>query len=526
MRSPGEADRRGDGAAVAENSRHTLAGAGWECVEGRYRELMSAQSRPFSWLNPVPLWRSRNDRIARSRKLGDPTDERREAWMEGLGDSDLTVQLGDRDAVSFLQVGDTGEGDASQYATVLPLQSQAAGAEFLFISSDVIYPAGGIDEYKEKFARPYRGLRDPIYAVPGNHDWYDDATGFMYWFCGRREAPPRPKRRPFSKPWLRDRLWRKAPKPDPDKLRAALALRRPPAEQRDPQPGLYFAIDTGPVVLVGVDTGIRGNLDRKQGDWLRRVSVATEKPKILITGKPIYVDGEHRPGKIAGGGTVDEVVTARKHNYVAVLGGDIHNYQRYPIELDDGRTLLYLVSGGGGAFMHETHTIPKIDGLDQLKTSEAAFRCYPLRGDSLSRFSQLYARKMRWVSGPLWRRLYIEPDVAAKIISERLDIPPTRKQQAVRVRARDRLAARLIFAIHHRGRGGLHVPFSEWLDWNRPPMFKQFLRVDADASRIRIRCFAATGCRSQEGDPPLEDDLVAERQGDGSWAWALPDDEG
>jgi len=506
-----------------QSSRRDLAGAGWECAEGSYRELMSARRRPFSWLSPAPLWRSRNDRLAR--RLGDPTDERRQAWMDGLGDEELTVELGERSEASFLLVGDTGEGDSSQYATVLPLRSQAAGADFLFIASDVIYPAGGIDEYGEKFARPYKDFAGGVYAIPGNHDWYDDATGFMYWFCGRESAPPRPRQRPLSKAWIRDRLWRKAPKPGPDKLRAALGLRARPSEQPNPQPGLYFALDTGPVVLVGIDTGIRGNLDRRQGAWLRRVSAATGKPKILITGKPIYVDGEHRPGEIAGGGTVDEVVTAPEHNYVAAIGGDIHNYQRYPIELAGERTLLYLVSGGGGAFMHETHTVPDIDRAEGMETSEARFRCYPLRGDSLSRFSQLYARKMRWVIGPLWRHLHIAPDVAAKIMSERLGIAPTRDQEDVRVRARDRFAARLIFAIHHRGRGALHLPFSEWLDWNQPPMFKQFLRIDADASRIRIRCFAATGCRSQEDEPPLEDDLLAERHGNGNWTWTLPDRE-
>jgi len=52
---------------------------------------------------------------------------------------------------------------------------------------------------------------------------------------------------------------------------------------------------------VAIDTGITNSLDRDQGDWLRRVS-ADPRPKILLTGKPIYVDGEHHPGQIEGGG--------------------------------------------------------------------------------------------------------------------------------------------------------------------------------------------------------------------------------
>jgi hypothetical protein len=508
---------------MSSSSRQSLAGAGWTCERGSYEQLMDgSQGRPFSWLDPVPLWRSRNDRLARA--FGDPTDERRRAWMKQLGGGgDLTVTLG-KQSTSFLLAGDTGEGDASQYATVLPLASQAEDVDFLFICSDVIYPAGGIDEYENKFCRPYGSFDLPVYAVPGNHDWYDDCSGFMYWFCGQEHAPP-PAGGSFSpKRWLRDRLWRRPPAPDPARLRCARSLHPPPAEQERPQPGPYFALDTGPLLLVGIDTGIEGSLDREQGEWLKRVSRSSEKPKILVTGKPLYVDGEHHLGRIECGGTVDHIVSRRENNYIAVLGGDIHNYQRYPARLEDGRTLMCLVTGGGGAFMHETHTIPNLDQLPNIPVSEREFRCYPLRGDSLSRFSHLYARKMRWVAGPLWKRLAIEPDVAAALMSERLGIPPTRDAGTVAVSERDRFAASALFALHHRGQGALHVPFSEWLDWNEPPMFKQFLRIDASDEQVRIRCFAASGCASQENEPPVEDDLVATPRPDGTWDWALPAD--
>lgn len=103
------------------------------------------------------------------------------------------------------------------------------------------------------------------------------------------------------------------------------------------------------------------------------------RPKILITGSPLYVDGEHHPCTIEGGnGTVDDIVRDPEHHYVAAIGGDIHNYQRYPVQVD-GRTIQYVVSGGGGAFMHATHTIPRVDIAN---VTEKDFRCYPLRGDS------------------------------------------------------------------------------------------------------------------------------------------------
>jgi hypothetical protein len=243
------------------------------------------------------------------------------------------------------------------------------------------------------------------------------------------------------------------------------------------------------------------------------------RPKILVTGKPLYVDGERRPGRIEKGGTVDEIVTAPEHNYIAAIGGDIHNYQRYPVQLPDGRTMPYLVSGGGGAFMHETHTIPNMD-TTQLGVSEKDFRCYPLRGDSLSRYSQLYASKLL---GRIARAGFIPPDQASALMGEELGIVPTRPSaRRIQIEPRARRTAKRLRRLPKRGRQGLHLPFSEWLDSDEPPFFKNFLRIDAEAESVRIRCFGVTGCSDQEHSPPVEDELLAKRQDDGTWAWTLP----
>jgi calcineurin-like phosphoesterase family protein len=502
---------------VAESSRESTAGAGWQCEPGRFAQLVPRSAKPFSWLSPRPLWQSRNDRLARV--FGDPTDDRRRAWMAKLApaDPDLLVDLSDRDPVAFLVAGDTGEGDGSQFAVAEPLLSRAQDTTFLFVCSDVVYPAGGIDAYRDKLFLPYTAYRGPIYAVPGNHDWYDDATGFMYWFCGAEEAPPRPRSRPPSKAWIRDRLWRRAPRSHAETIREAREL-RPETDQQFRQPAPYLAIDVGRFRLIGIDTGITGSVDREQGAWLRRMSQGP-RPKVLLTGKPIYVDGERREGRIEGGGTIDEIVTHPDHHYIAAIGGDIHNYQRYPVALPDGRTIVYLVAGGGGAFMHETYSIPSLDDRGLEGVTESGFRCYPLRGDCLSRFSQLYAHKLRLIGG---RLLYVPPDQAAAIMSKRLGIPATRPgAQATRPTRRARIAAAIILWLPGRGRRGLHLPFSEWLDWNQPPMFKSFLRFDAAGDELTIHCFAATGCASQQDDPPVEDVLRASPGDDGRWQWSF-----
>jgi hypothetical protein len=135
----------------------------------------------------------------------------------------------------------------------------------------------------------------------------------------------------------------------------------------------------------------------------------------------LALTAEHHKGPIEDGGTVDEVVRGSEHNYVAVIGGDIHNYQRYPVKVE-GRDapIYYIISGGGGVYMHATHKIPKIelDGVD-----ESDFVCYPRRGDSLSFYSNLYDRRLGFGKG--WFRIL--PDQAAAYMGERLRITPERE---------------------------------------------------------------------------------------------------
>jgi hypothetical protein len=276
-------------------------------------------------------------------------------------------------------------------------------------------------------------------------------------------------------------------------------------------------VDTGPLLLVGIDTGITNVLDARQGAWLRRVSAASAKPKILVTGSPLMVNGEHRPCAIAGGGTVDEVVRDPGHHYVAAIGGDIHNYQRYPVTLDDGRVIQYVVSGGGGAFMHATHTIPRIDAIAGV--DEAGFRCYPLRGDSLSFFSRAYAQRARQLPFLGRRVRRIDPEQAAAYMAQRLGITPAKPAaRAVVVSDETRRSAEALLDKKGPNVTGLLQPrMAEFLDWNTAPLFKHVLSVRATPAAIEIACIAATGCVGDDRRAP-EDRFAATLEGD-RWVW-------
>lgn len=500
----------------AGSSRDSLAGAGWTCRHpGSFGRLVPSDSKPFSWMSLTPLWKSRNQVLGQF--FGDPTNDERRRWMKVqreakklTGDPIIEKHAG-LEEVSFLVLGDPGEGDASQFALVPPLLARGSDTHFMVICSDVIYPSGDAEDYEGKFYRPYEDYPAPIYALPGNHDWYDGLSGFMFHLCDAEVSQTNvvPESSSF-KERLRSGLWRRSAEISSTvvaRKKAWRSDRKQCSSQRSP----YFAIETGPLLIACIDTGMNGSIDREQGEWLRRVSRETDKPKLLLTGKPIYVDGEYHPGEIEGGGTVDEVVRDPSNNYVAAIGGDIHNYQRYPVRLEDGRKIEYVVSGGGGAYMSATHRIPYVNlpGVD-----EKDFRCYPRRGDSLSFYSNLYDR--RFGLGKGW--FEIPPDEASAYMAERLGIDRVAPEQRAKlmresaantyVSRRSRRVAEWILPLPGWGKGLLYHFFSEFFDWNEPPLFKNFLRIDASEDELRIRCFAATGCREHEGNPPKEDDVT------------------
>ncbi len=295
------------------------------------------------------------------------------------------------DDTCFVVLGDTGEQDASQFV-VCPALSAAVRAHhpgFVLIMSDVIYPAGDVDDYRDGLYRPYRSedpnfhVAAPLVALPGNHDWYDGLSGFMYHFCGRDRLPPEAYAPGFGLRSLYGRLfrilWRRpgAARPETKALRATTPPTQAPspATQAIKQPGPYYAIRTAYLLIVAIDTGIDGTIDQAQWDWLTMVS--TEPlPKILLTGKPLVVNATleqcwvgSRP-KHGAGRSVWQLVNDPANRYVATIGGDLHNFQYYsPKASDVGGPQLHLVAGCGGAFMHGTHNYINAEQDSRLRNS-------------------------------------------------------------------------------------------------------------------------------------------------------------
>ena len=152
---------------------------------------------------------------------------------------------------SFLVIGDPGEGDASQYSLVsryLEL-GRRDDVKFLVVSSDVIYPAGSMHDYEANFYLPFQGFAKPIYAIPGNHDWYDALEGFNANFLEPKAARAAIEARVEADLGLTSTNARRI-----DKLMAEAArLRR--------QYGVDVGTQRGPVLRIA-DRGLRTAGDR------------------------------------------------------------------------------------------------------------------------------------------------------------------------------------------------------------------------------------------------------------------------
>lgn len=284
------------------------------------------------------------------------------------GDSDTLFQIAppgtdDRD-FSFIVIGDTGEGDGSQYS--LADRYRALGTrddiKFVIVSSDVIYPAGAMKDYENNFYLPFKGFTKPIYAIPGNHDWFDALEAFNANFLepkAARAALSARKKADFNLTSTDedriDRLVQRA-----QRLRELYEIRN--AEQRAP----FFELQTADFALLAIDTGIRRTIDDRQLAWLR-AALERSKGKFImaIVGHPKYAGGHdmtanaddfspYVPELIPTLSLRDLYAMLEGAGARVLMAGDTHDFEYYLQEPDqgqDGQPAHHFVNGGGGAYL-------------------------------------------------------------------------------------------------------------------------------------------------------------------------------
>ncbi|MGI8845448.1 MAG: hypothetical protein ACR2HC_04630, partial [Thermoleophilaceae bacterium] len=200
--------------------------------------------------------------------------------------------------------------------------------------------------------------------------------------------------------------------------------------------------------LIFVDTGIKGRIGESQREWLVKVSGDDgDKPKILISGKPIFANGEFNENLR----DLNDIVN--RFNFRLVIAGDTHNYQKYRIPAAAGgkrKILWHLVNGGGGAYLTRTHNIPEAKDMKfppdlkiQFESEPFDFECYPNRETSRALYGS-------WLLSKL-------PDAFADH-----DQPPYHKS-FVKVYIREAGIRVQVFGTRHFGAESLNAgPISEW----------------------------------------------------------------
>ena len=341
--------------------------------------------------------------------------------------------------------------------------------------------------------------------MPGNHDWYDGLQRVHVRHCAapsrcrrRRAAPAEPR------PGCARLLWHR---PRRDRRRSAsprhAQLRSAPAQQAASSPGPYWAIDAGPVRIVGIDTGHHwARSTATRAAWLRGSPRARE-PKILVTGKPIYVDGEHHPAR-------SRAAARRRHR---PRPGAPTTWRRSAATSTTtsatGRRRTAARSSTSSRAAAARSCTPRtrsreiaLDGVERGRRS-AAIRCAATRCRFYSRLYDAQAR-------PACREARDPTRQAAAYMAERLGIDPTAPRSAWRQPERSaRRAARGSIPLA-RPRGAA-VPAAR----SPSPSTGTSRRCSraSCASRprqreLRMRCLGATGCAGRRTNPPVEDEFT------------------
>jgi uncharacterized membrane protein HdeD (DUF308 family)/3',5'-cyclic AMP phosphodiesterase CpdA len=288
---------------------------------------------------------------------------------------------------AFVVIGDTGEGDASQHVLRDSLIAATAQPEvrFVLVSSDVVYPTGEMKDYERKFWLPFKGVTKPVYAIPGNHDWYDALDGFTATFFTPEAARTALRARAEADKHLTATTEGRVA----ELVSEAARLRREYGVPTGFQAAVYFQIQAPAFALLAVDTGVRKGIDPDQRAWLERALEASRGKFVMaLLGHPLYAVGEDMT---AGNSDFADIrALLRRHDVPLVMAGDTHDLEWYVEARPSGRTMFHMVNGGGGAYLSLGTALAKPERMPT-----AAWAFYPATAPIVAKVDALT---------PFWKR--------------------------------------------------------------------------------------------------------------------------
>ena len=315
------------------------------------------KQKMVGWYNPGQLLKTAGDVVV-STIFGRHADQRLiEALFDdprGQNPTDLFEDYSKNHNELWLDyVADLGDGWNSTYGVAYQLSQPKLSftydnerydteqGQVLIFGGDEVYPTASRLAYKERTFHPYDcafsgngRLRPDLYALPGNHDWYDSLVAFTRYFIDKDDI----------------------------------------AKFRTKQRRSYFAIKLPHGWwLLAADTQLGSYIDGPQVIFFEEIAKKHIKDGdsiILCNAEPtwIYEAVYHKDDPNADNRNLDYLEkTILKGKSVRVfLAGDLHHYRRHAS--DD--CTQKITAGGGGAFLHPTHCWE--DKLKRITEAEVA----------------------------------------------------------------------------------------------------------------------------------------------------------
>ena len=293
--------------------------------------------------------------------------------------------LNDGEDFSFLVIGDTGEGDPSQAVLrdrLINLGNRP-DVKFLLLSSDVIYPDGKMKDYERNFYLPFKGFAKPIYAIPGNHDWFDANEGFNANFLEPNSAALALRAR-LAEDLATDLVTTETK--FRDMIFEAKRLREYYRVDNGHQRAPFFEMHNAGFSLIAADTGILRRFDEKEKAWFEAaLQRAGANFKMVVLGHPFYVSGRPTFDNDADFQGIYDVM--RRHGVQVAMAGDTHDFEFYRRRYEGGQEMVHFVNGGGGAYLsigtavgfpkdpvtHDWAFYPREDAVTAKIQNEASF---------------------------------------------------------------------------------------------------------------------------------------------------------
>lgn len=324
-----------------------------------------------AWYNPFVLLRSLKEMLSTTDQIRNL--DRREMYSPNL----RLIHIGEekRDADFWWDfVSDSGDAGNATYTVAREMQKDYLNpavcsdvklteklpekfpkGELLVLGGDLAYPGASVEEYQYRLTEMWvasspdqnvqenRDALRPSLSIPQNHDWFDNISTFSRYFVDTRA--------------------------DDFGIKSLSAETEPdltPIGTRKLQKQSYFAARLpNNWIILGFDFALVGDIDRQQFAAFHKLfksgQITPDDNLILLYPEPYWSRGlgdAAREGYPKRYQRFEAFILKMGGRIRLRMAGDIHHYARETAKADTQFQYddMLIISGGGGAFLHPTHS--------------------------------------------------------------------------------------------------------------------------------------------------------------------------